>query len=132
MLWLLCCFVVILQLTSSLYFCRSSLRSLSCYLIFCLIDKLISESLMTKGQMLQHLVVFLLVSMFFTCGHGRNGSSTVIDYSENKVSVKCDLCSDQWLFIISTGRSGSTSIMTMLNLIPGTCYSQVASTSNQP
>ena len=43
----------------------------------------------------------------------------IIDYADEKVAVKCDLCADRWLFIISTGRSGSTSIFTMLNLVPG-------------
>jgi hypothetical protein len=47
---------------------------------------------------------------------------TGVDYSDNKVKVRCDLCADQWLFIISTGRSGSTSLMTMLNLVPGMYY----------
>ena len=47
---------------------------------------------------------------------------TAVDYSDNKVKVRCDLCADQWLFVISTGRSGSTSLMTMLNLVPGMYY----------
>jgi hypothetical protein len=47
---------------------------------------------------------------------------TGVDNSDNKVKVRCDLCADQWLFVISTGRSGSTSLMTMLNLVPGMFY----------
>jgi len=31
----------------------------------------------------------------------------------------CNLCKDNWLFILGTGRSGTTSLMTMLNAIPG-------------
>ena len=39
-----------------------------------------------------------------------------------KVVHTCDLCSEQWLFVLGTGRSGSTTIMSMLNLVPGRCY----------
>ena len=31
----------------------------------------------------------------------------------------CDLCSDQWVFVLATGRSGSTSIWEALNSLPG-------------
>eukprot|EP00971_Amphidinium_carterae_P006086 119878-Amphidinium_carterae.1 len=34
-------------------------------------------------------------------------------------SSSCDLCADEWVFIIATGRSGSTTLLNMLNLIPG-------------
>jgi len=30
----------------------------------------------------------------------------------------CDLCSRRWLFVVSTGRSGSTTLMNMLNVVP--------------
>ena len=31
----------------------------------------------------------------------------------------CDLCRDRWLFVVATGRSGSTTMMEMLTSIPG-------------
>eukprot|EP00924_Labyrinthula_sp_SR-Ha-C_P015000 snap_masked-scaffold_9-processed-gene-4.38-mRNA-1 protein AED:1.00 eAED:1.00 QI:0/0/0/0/1/1/2/0/284 len=31
----------------------------------------------------------------------------------------CDLCDRNWVFILATGRSGSTTILNMLNLLPG-------------
>lgn len=39
--------------------------------------------------------------------------------SRTSRSAQCDLCSEQWLFILSTGRSGSTSILEALNSLPG-------------
>lgn len=32
--------------------------------------------------------------------------------------AECNLCKDNWLFVLGTGRSGSTSVLTMLNAIP--------------
>jgi hypothetical protein len=61
------------------------------------------------------LFIMCVVMNIFLRGH----SKEMVDYSETKVKAKCDLCADQWMFIISTGRSGSTSIFSMLNLIPG-------------
>ena len=31
----------------------------------------------------------------------------------------CDLCAEQWVFVLATGRSGSTSIVEALNSLPG-------------
>jgi len=33
-------------------------------------------------------------------------------------AAKCDLCARNWLFIVSTGRAGSTTLLNMLNEIP--------------
>ena len=58
--------------------------------------------------------------LFFIATLSRSSKlQTIMDYTHDKVSVQCDLCADNWLFIISTGRSGSTSVFTMLNLVPG-------------
>ena len=32
--------------------------------------------------------------------------------------TKCDLCATKWLLVIATGRSGSTTILNMLNILP--------------
>lgn len=34
-------------------------------------------------------------------------------------SRSCDLCEQTWVFVVATGRSGSTTVMEMLNEIPG-------------
>jgi len=34
-------------------------------------------------------------------------------------SRSCDLCEQNWVFVVATGRSGSTTVMEMLNEIPG-------------
>jgi len=34
-------------------------------------------------------------------------------------SVQCDLCRQDWVIILATGRSGSTSVLQMLNALPG-------------
>lgn len=39
--------------------------------------------------------------------------------SEHPTSEVCDLCARSWVFIVSTGRSGSTSLLEALNSLPG-------------
>ena len=37
----------------------------------------------------------------------------------NKKPNVCDLCADNWIIVVGTGRSGSTTIADMLNQVPG-------------
>lgn len=50
--------------------------------------------------------------------HPREEAEGLVAAAGNKSKAACDLCSTNWLFIVSTGRSGSTTLMNMLNEIP--------------
>ena len=39
--------------------------------------------------------------------------------ASGKPTAVCDLCAEQWVFVLATGRSGSTSIVEALNSLPG-------------
>ena len=44
-------------------------------------------------------------------------SDQEVDGNQEKKS--CDLCGQRWLFVLATGRSGSTTVLNMLNALPG-------------
>mmetsp|Transcript_42150 Transcript_42150/g.132079 ORF Transcript_42150/g.132079 Transcript_42150/m.132079 type:complete len:273 (-) Transcript_42150:246-1064(-) len=41
-----------------------------------------------------------------------------VSHQCNPTGVACDLCARKWLFVIATGRSGSTTVEQMLNALP--------------
>ena len=61
------------------------------------------------------LRALLLLSFTFRTTLSASGP----DASPSTKVPACDLCSHQWVFILSTGRAGSTSIMDALNRLPG-------------
>ena len=48
-----------------------------------------------------------------------NAERTMTALNTSTIESRCNLCSRKWLFVAATDRSGSTTIMNMLNQIPG-------------
>jgi hypothetical protein len=87
-------------------------------------DSLLTESgdarsLSEDSIIVSHRGIAIFVVLLVLCSAAIGTLFAKLEVSGAELHQSCDLCSDhQWIFVLGTGRSGSTTILKMLNYIP--------------